>query len=242
MSITFNNTFLSGITGQSATFQTTFENLVGAVEAFFQQQFTDSVTLNVSFDWQPLNAGYVRGPFTLGSNNFPTTQVSYTDILNALNSHQSTNDSDPGDDAAAVAALPATDPAPTTGSNTAEYFVTNGQEKLLGLNGVGANDNLGADATITLASDLPNGTTFDFNRSDGISAGAFDAFGVLAHEISEGLFGRIMSGGAVPKSGTTNDYNIMDLFHYTPGGSLAMLETGANNLLSFDGTTGDPNI
>src|SRR5882724_11213394 len=224
MSITFNNTYLGGITGQSAAFQTTFTNLVNAVEGFFNQQFSDTLTLNVSFDWQALNVGYVSGPFTLGSNNFALNSVSYADLRNALISHASTNDANPGDDAAAIAALPATDPAPTTGTNTDRYRVTNGEEKLLGLNGVGANDDLGADATITLASDLPNGTFFDFDRSDGIGANGFDAFAVLAHEITEGLMGRIMKGGSVPTGGTTNDYTIMDLFHYTAGGSLAMLE------------------
>ena len=59
MSITFNNTYLGGITSQSAAFQTTFTTLVNAVEAFFNQQFSDTVTLNVSFDWQALNPGYV---------------------------------------------------------------------------------------------------------------------------------------------------------------------------------------
>ena len=242
MSITFNNTYLAGITGQSAAFQTMFTNLVNAVEGFFNQEFSDTLTLNVSFDWQALNAGYVSGPFTLGSNNYTLNTVSYADLRNALINHVSTNDSNPGDDAAAIAALPATDPAPTTGTNTVRYQVTNGEEKLLGLNGVGPNDNLGADATITLASDLPNGTFFDFNRSDGIGANGFDAFGVLAHEISEGLFGRIMSGGSVPKAGTTNDYNIMDLFHFTAAGARAMLETGGFNLFSFSGNTGDGNL
>src|SRR6266568_7671161 len=152
MSITFNNSYLGGITGQTAAFQTTFTNLVNAVEGFFNQEFSDTLTLNVSFDWQALNAGYVSGGFTLGSNNFALNTVSYADLRNALINHVSTNDADPGDDAAATAALilPATDPAPTTGTNTDRYLVTNGEEKLLGLNGVGANDNLGADATITL--------------------------------------------------------------------------------------------
>ena len=65
---------------------------------------------------------------------------------------------------------------------------------------------------------------------------------MLAHEISEGLFGRIMSGGSVPKAGTTNDYNIMDLFHFTAAGARAMLETGGFNLFSFSGNTGDGNL
>ena len=36
MAITFNNTYLAGITGQTAAFQTMFTNLVNAVEAIFQ--------------------------------------------------------------------------------------------------------------------------------------------------------------------------------------------------------------
>jgi hypothetical protein len=61
MAITFNNTYGAGITSQSAPFQTTFTNLVNAVEAFFIQQFSDTVTLNVTFDWQPLQAGAPPG-------------------------------------------------------------------------------------------------------------------------------------------------------------------------------------
>jgi VCBS repeat-containing protein len=240
MTITFNNTYLSGITSLSADFQTSFNNVVLAVESFFNQQFSDNVTLNVSFDWQALNPGWVSGGFFLGSNNFTQFPVSYTDIINALSASQSTNDANPGDDAAAIAALPGSDPAPTTDSNTVRYLVTQGEEKLLGLNGVGPNDNLGADATITLASDLPVGN-FDFDRSDGIGANSFDLFAVIAHEISEGLMGRIMSGGGV-SADMTNDYTIMDLFHFTAAGVRAMLETGANNLFSFSGTTGDPNL
>jgi VCBS repeat-containing protein len=242
MSITFNNTYLGGITGQTTAFQNTFTSLVNAVEGFFNQEFSDTLTLNVSFDWQALNVGYVSGPFTLGSNNYTLNTVSYADLRNALINHASTNDANPGDDAAAIAAMPATDPAPTTGTNTDRYRVTNGEEKLLGLNGVGPNDNLGADATITLASDLPNGTFFDFNRSDGIGANGFDTFAVLAHEISEGLMGRFMKGGSVPTGGTTNDYSLMDLFQFTSGGTRAMLETSGNNLFSFSGTTGDANL
>jgi VCBS repeat-containing protein len=248
MAITFNNTYASGLTGATLTSVT---NLVIAVEAFFNQQFSDNVTLNVTFDWQPLNVGYVIGSgkgFTLGSNNYATNSVSYTALRTALINDVSTNDSNPGDDAAATAAaiLPLTDPATATGTNTVRYDVTNGQEKLLGLNGVGANDNLGADATITFASDLP-GTFFDFDRSDGIGANGFDAFAVLAHEISEGLMGRFMDGGAIfnDKMGNPtpfNNYSIMDLFHFTAAGARAMLETGGNNLFSFSGTTGDPNI
>src|SRR5215212_2654403 len=133
MAITFNNTYAAGITAQSTAFQTSFTNLVNAVEAFFIQQFSDTVTLNVTFDWQPLNPGYVSGGFTLGSNNFALNTVSYDDLRTALIGRASTNDSDPGDDAAAtaLAILPATDPAPTTGTNTVRYLVTNGQEKLL---------------------------------------------------------------------------------------------------------------
>src|SRR4051812_19926739 len=245
MAITFNNTYLAGITSQTTAFQTTFTNLVNSVEAFFIQQFTDTVTLNVTFDWQALNTTpSPDGRFTLGSNNFSLTAVSYTDLRNALLSRVSSNDSNPGDDAAATAAavLPGSDPAPLNGTNPVRYLVTNGEEKLLGLNGVAHDANLGADATITLASDLLNGTTFDFDRSDGIGANAFDAFGVLAHEITEGLFGRIMNGGALSSDGSTTDYNIMDLFHFTSAGARAMLETGGDNLFSFSGTTGDPNI
>ena len=247
MPITWNNTYTAAITG-NATLFANFQSVVNAVEAFYNQQFSNTVTINVTFDWQALNVGYVSGPFTLGSNNYATSTVSYADIRNALLNHVSTNDSNPGDDAALTGALPATDPGVATAGNTVQWNVSNVQEKLLGLNGVGPNDNLGADATITLASDLPNGTSFDFNRADGIGANAFDAFGVLAHEISEGLMGRFMDGGAQfkDKMGNLtpfNNYGIMDLLHFTPGGTRAIVQPAAGgNILSFDGNTKDPNL
>jgi VCBS repeat-containing protein len=225
-----------------------FQSVVNAVEAFYNQQFSNTVTINVTFDWQALNVGYVSGPFTLGSNNYATSTASYADIRNVLINHLSTNDANPGDDAAMTGALPVTDPGVATTGNTVQWNVSNVQEKLLGLNGVGPNDNLGADATITLASDLPNGTSFDFNRADGIGANAFDAFGVLAHEISEGLMGRFMDGGAQfkDKMGNLtpfNNYSIMDLLHFTPSGTRAIVQPAAGgNILSFDGNTKDPNL
>ena len=61
---------------------------------------------------------------------------------------------------------------------------------------------------------------FDYDRSDGISAGKWDFFAVVAHEITE-LMGRIMLTGAgnTAQHGPANGYYPLDLFHYSAPGT-----------------------
>ena len=88
-------------------------------------------------------------------------------------------------------------------------------------------------------------------RSDGITAGQTDAFGVIAHELTEVVMGRFMFGGAVfndasGKPTPFNNYSLMDLLHFTSAANgspgRAIFETGTNNIISFTGTQGDPNF
>src|SRR5262249_21374623 len=161
------------------------------------------------------------------------------------------NNANPGDDKAFTDALPAADPAVASpNTNTIQWFVTRGQEKLLGLNGVArdaGNANTDPDTGITLNSAV----AFDFDRTDGITAGQYDAFAVMAHELTEVMMGRIMQGGALAvdnnqKPLPINLYQVMDLLHFTSAANgapgRAILETGANNIISFTGTQGDPNF
>ena len=93
---------------------------------------------------------------------------------------------------------------------------------------------------------------FDFDRSDGITAGQTDAYGVIAHELTEVSMGRFMFGGAAfNDSGEESDrdqqrYSLMDLLHFQSaangGQARAIFETAANNIISFTGTQGDPNF
>jgi hypothetical protein len=234
-----------------------FQAAVTAVENFLSSQLTtfgpnSDVTLRINwrFDTTDYN-GTAFQPGTLANNVFLNQgTTTYADIRNALLARVDSNDSNPGDDAAFTGALPVNDPAVATTGNTVQWIVFRGQEKLLGLNNVArdaGNAQTDPDTGITLNSAV----AWDFDRSNGITPGQTDAFGVIAHELTESAMGRFMAGGAQPKDSKGNllpfnDYYLMDLLHFTSAANgapgRAILETGANNIISFTGTQGDPNF
>jgi len=143
-----------------------------------------------------------------GINTFSAAEVSYADLKAALASHATT-----ADDFAAVASLPSDDP-----SNGAGFAVSDGLAQILGL-GLAEG---GIDDTIILNSKLP------------WTYGA-DAVGVIEHEMTEGLMGRI--GGL----GLTNggNWGPLDLFRYSSPG-VRDYSGGADGrpaYFSVDGTT-----
>ncbi|MFI4965466.1 MAG: NF038122 family metalloprotease, partial [Caulobacterales bacterium] len=95
----------------------TFRGEVLAAETFFQGHFTDSLTVNASFDLQGLDPAFTA------RNAFSIVKVSYGQFTEALQAHAMT-----ADDRLAVAGLPATDPSNGTGFNLPTTYAT-----LLGL-------------------------------------------------------------------------------------------------------------
>ncbi len=122
-----------------------------------------------------------------GINTFSASEVSYADLKAALASHATTTD-----DFAAVASLPSADP-----TNGAGFAVSDGLAQILGL----APASSGIDDTVILNSKLP--WTF----------GA-DAIGVIEHEMTEGLMGRI-GGLGLTREG---NWGPLDLFRYSSPG------------------------
>ncbi len=255
MALIFDNFFDATVTSNASS--AAFQAAVGAVENFLSSELTtfganSDVTLRINWRFATTDYnGNAFGPNTLANNVFLNNGTfSYTDIRNALLARVDSNDANPGDDAAFTGALPATDPGVAAAGNTVRWILSRGQEKLLGLGGVAAdagNAQTDPDTGVTLNSGFP----FDFDRSDGITAGLTDAFGVIAHELTEVVMGRFMFGGGVfnDSSGNPtpfNNYSVMDLLHFisaangAPG--RAIFETGANNIISFTGTQGDPNF
>jgi VCBS repeat-containing protein len=255
MALIFDNFFDSTVTSNANS--AAFQAAVNAVENFLTSQLTtfganSDVTLRIN--WRFATTDYNGKPFlatTLANNVFLNNgTASYTDIRNALLARVDSNDANPGDDTAFTGALPVTDPGIATTGNTVRWILSRGQEKLLGLGGVAA-DAGNAQTDPDTGATLNSAFAFDFDRSDGITAGQTDAFGVIAHELTEVVMGRFMFGGAVfndssGKPTPFNNYSLMDLLHFTSAANgspgRAIVETGTNNIISFTGTQGDPNF
>ena len=122
-----------------------------------------------------------------GTNTFSAAEVSYADLKAALASHATT-----ADDFAAVASLPSADPA-----NEAGFAVSDGLAQILGLAPASGE----IDDTVILNSKLP------------WTYGA-DAVGVIEHEMTEGLMGRIGGLGLTSEG----NWGPLDLFRYSSPG------------------------
>src|SRR5262249_41485352 len=160
----------------------------------FEHQYTDNVTFNLHVGFGERN-GTALGAGSLGESFFHLHHFTYAQIKTAL-----TNDATSGDDATAVANLPSSDPDPS--SHT--YWVADTEAVALGL--------LPTSTSIDMFVGFSNTHTFDFDRSDGIAAGAFDFIGTVGHELSE-VMGRELG----VNENNVNDAptaHILDLFHY----------------------------
>jgi Ca2+-binding RTX toxin-like protein len=139
-----------------------YRTAVITAENFLQSHFTNALTVSVDFSYSALDAG------TSGENNFNEIDVSYSSLVSALRSHETTTD-----DIKAVNGLPVNDPSGGVG-----FAIPEAQAVMLGL-AAQTND---VDDSVTLNSTLG----FTFGQ---------DAVGVLEHEITEGVFGRTSSLG-----------------------------------------------
>ncbi len=143
-----------------------------------------------------------------GTNSFSVFEVSYADLKAALTKHATT-----ADDVAAVASLPSIDP-----SHGAGFTVSGGLAQILGL----APASSSIDDAVILNSRLP------------WTYGA-DAVGVIEHEMTEGLMGRIGGLGLT----SAGNWGPLDLFRYSSPG-MRDYSGGADGqpaYFSADGTT-----
>ncbi|MEW6644344.1 MAG: NF038122 family metalloprotease [Pseudomonadota bacterium] len=214
----FNITF-GNLTGLSSSQQAAFEAACVVACQYYQHEFTDNVTVNVTFNWSPLSAG------ALADNNFQGVLVSYTQLANALKAIGKSPDQ-----IGAYATLPASDP---TGSS--QWFVPQAQARLLGLTST-----TGTDDTVNLNSNI-GFSGFSFNPYARRTPGTFDAIGVFEHELSEGSLGRIQALG-MTGVGSEQNWNgwhaELDLFRYNTSisGPVRALTAGPG-YFSIDGHT-----
>ena len=230
-------------------------NGFSAAGAFWSSQFRDAITINVDIDYPAL------APGTLGSTNFESLAVYYSDVRTAL-----AFDRTSADDRQATANLPAgsslsfltnntlTGALEIDADNTPNNYaldVSRANLKALGFyqNGFLTPNDTTRDATISLSS----GYAWDFDRSNGITAGTFDFVGVAIHELGHAMgFSSgvdIVDTVSAPNGnaqflGTDLDpyavFSVLDLYRHGArnGGGLdfAAGGTGANNpYFSIDG-------
>jgi hypothetical protein len=192
---------------------------VNAVAAFLSSNFSDNITINVKVGYGEVN-GTALSSGALGESEWFLQNYSYSAIRNALIS-----DSKTADDQTSTGSLPISEPG--------NWWVTTAEAKALGLMGPSSS----LDGSIGFSSTA----AFDFDRSDGISAGKYDFFGTVAHELTEVMGRALLVGDNV--GGTTNSYLPLDLFHYVSAGvhlfsgtspGYFSIDNGLTNLANFN--------
>jgi hypothetical protein len=148
-----------------------------------------------------------------GKNSFSPISVTYSQFVNALKAHATTPEAKAA--AAALAALP--DP-----SHGASWEIAVGEALILGL----TNPDGVTDDTIILNSQYWTSSTLANNP--------MDAEGLIEHELSEGIMGRIGSLGIAD----TGYWAPMDLFRFTASGQRDFTggKDGQLTYFSADGT------
>src|SRR5256714_6012845 len=180
-----------------------FRTVVNAVAQFFQNAYSDNVTVNINVGYGEIGGQTVTA---LGQSSTFLNTYTYDQVSNALLSDAKT-----ADDSAAVGTLPGT--SPLAG---ATYWVARAEAKALGLLGTSAS----TDGSVGFSS---SANIFDYDRSDGISAGRYDFFGVVAHEFAEVMGKQLMVSQTF--GGHANSLEPMDLFHYASPGNRTFVGT-----------------
>lgn len=239
----FNFTVLSG------TPQFAIDGFQAAAD-LWSSILTDDIVVNIEIGYIALGAGI------LGSAGSTTASATLTQVRDSLIADVSSLD-----DALAVANLPTGSSLslytsdPNTGAavidndgsnNNTILDVNTSVLKAVGLRPAG---DAGEDASITFS----NLFTWDFDRSDGITAGAFDFIGVAAHEIGHALgfrsgvdivdITRLPNGPSAPTSlNNFRVHSVHDLFRYSTasianGTDIDARADGDDKFYSLDGGT-----
>ena len=185
--ITFNSSVNSAPTG--------FLSTVNAVASFLSSNFNDNITINVSVGYGEINGSSISSG-DLGQSQWLLQNYNYSTIRSALIS-----DSRTADDQSSISTLPSFE--------SGNWWVTTAEAKALGLMG----PSTASDGSVGFS----NTATFDYDRSDGITAGAYDFFGTVAHEFTEVMGRALLAGGNIGATG--NSFLPLDLFHYSSTGN-----------------------
>jgi VCBS repeat-containing protein len=174
-----------------------FTQAVANVVSFYESEFTNPVTITIDVGYGEIDGQALQSD-ALGESQAYLTSVSYAQLQAAL-----ANNASAIGDSAAAANLPTNSPV------DGDFWVTTAEAKALGL--TPNNDAVDGYAGFSNIANL-----FDYdatNASGSVAANQYDFFGVVAHEFSE-IMGRSMMDGQ-NLLGDGNDYEPLDLFHYS---------------------------
>jgi len=216
-----NISYDSSVANAPAAFKTT----VAAVVQYFESQFTDAVTVNIHVGYGEVD-GSSLGSNALGESLTYLSSFSYAQVKSALAA-----DATSADDAATVASLPSSNPTGGT------MWASTAEAKALGL----LSSYSGVDGYVGFAS----GNLFDYDNSNGVAAGQYDFYGVVAHELTEVMGRALLVGQSIGPS--AHGYYPLDLFHYSAAGvrdftgsqaGYFSADNGATNLDNFNTNRG----
>ena len=182
--LVFNNTIAAG-------FSQALENCIIAAEQTLASNWTNSITLNISF-----SASNQGNNGDLATNSWNNQNVSYSALKAALVAH----DGGSSFAQAAAASLPLTDPNPAGGS---DWKLPEAYARMLGLGSLTPS----VDDSVTL------NTSYNWNYGQ-------DVTNTLMHEISEGAMGRLGGLGDQNAAWSTMDlfrFNASGTRDYTDG-------------------------
>lgn len=190
-----------------------FFTVLNAVVQFFEDTYNDPITINIEVGWGEAN-GEILPDGALGVAYTDVVTFSYAQVRSALIADATT-----ADDATAISFVPASDPYPSF-----TWEMARAEAKALGLVGSSGLDGIMGFST---------STAFDYDRSNGITPGTYDLFGVVAHELTH-IMGRLFGSGS---------FMPFELFHYSSPGQLNAsgntagyfsIDGGSTNLKNFN--------
>ncbi len=206
--LTINVTFDASVIALPDTTENTIKGAFNTVKAQYEAAITNNITVNVNVGWGVVNTTPLTTEVGEALVNSQSV-VGYSNLKTLLSGTGAT--------------LPTNDP---TGGGAFFFLVPNAEAKALSLLSPTAS---GVDGYIGFSSSL----TFDFDESNGVSAGQYDFAAVAKHELSH-VLGRATS---LTVTAPSPFYAYAaDIFRYTSPGTNSF--TGAASVNAYASTDG----
>lgn len=223
--VTINATFDTSITNDPHAAQIT--NTINQAIGVYQSLFNDPITISIDFRYSTTGPdGTALGSGTLAQSNYTVYALGYSTFTAAL-----TADAKTANDTSAVASLPgsplATDMVASSANGRAVGQATPGAMNATGQVGPGGT----FDGIVTLNSSQ----NFQFDRTQGLASGQYDALESIEHEIDE-----VLGLGSILPNTTDFLRNSAvrpeDLYRYSAPGTRSLTSSGtATSYFSING-------